>query len=248
MTDQRDQEKAWGLMEKAILASVEEQRRARRWRLFILLFVLVGYPVFLMTVANSAGDMKMKGPKSNLPHTAYVRVYGPIMDEAETNANAIVGGLRDAFENENAKAIVLGINSPGGSPVQAGYVFDEIFRLRAEYPDKKVYAVISELGASAAYYIAAAADEIYADKASLVGSIGVISASFGFDGALDKLGVERRVITAGENKAFLDPYQPLKESDKAFWEESLEVVHQQFIEQVKRGRGDRLLDEEIFSL
>lgn len=132
--------------------------------------------------------------------------------------------------------------------MHAGYVYDEIIRLRALHPNKKVYAVISDLGASAAYYIASAADEIYADKASLVGSIGVISASFGFTEAMQKLGIERRVIAAGENKAFMDPYQPLKDEDKAFWQQSLQLIHQQFIDRVKQGRGDRLHESEgVFS-
>ena len=149
-------------------------------------------------------------------------------------------GLRDAFEDTNTRGVILRINSPGGSPVQSGYVYDEIMRLKGLYPNVKVYAVISDIGASGAYYIAAAADEIYADKASLVGSIGVISSSFGFVDALDKLGVERRVFTSGENKAFLDPFSPLKKTDKAFWQNVLSVTHKQFIAQVKKGRGDRL--------
>src|SRR5690554_433567 len=144
--------------------------------------------------------------------------------------------------------VVLRINSPGGSPVQSGYVYDEIKRLREEYPDKKLYAVISDIGASGAYYIAAAADEIYANRASLVGSIGVVAGGFGFTGLMDKLGVDRRLYTAGENKAFLDPFSPEREGDVAFWQGVLENTHNQFVEAVKAGRGDRLADsEELFS-
>ena len=152
--------------------------------------------------------------------------------------------MRAAFKDSNTKGVILRINSPGGSPVQSGYVYDEIRRLRGEHPDVKVYAVISDLGASGAYYIASAADQIYADKASLVGSIGVTAASFGFVDTMEKLGVERRVYTSGEHKAFLDPFQPQKPEEAAFWKTVLETTHKQFIDSVKKGRGDRLKDAE----
>lgn len=240
------QTKEWQILEKVALESFKEQRRSRRWGIFfkILTFVYIFAAISLFMVGKDSVTHVGTGEA----HTALVKIQGPIMDQEEASANVIVGGLRAAFENEKSKAIILAINSPGGSPVHAGYVYDEIKRLRALYPEKKVYAVISDLGASAAYYIAAAADEIYADKASLVGSIGVISASFGFDQAMNKLGVERRVITSGENKAFLDPYQPLKQSDKEFWQASLDIIHKQFIAQVKNGRGDRLKEtDDLFS-
>ena len=240
--------KEWKILEKVALESFKEQKRARRWGIFfkLLTFVYLFVAVALIAPATKDGINKTKGASSE--HTALVKVHGPIMDQESASANIIVGGLRDAFENKKSKAIILSINSPGGSPVHAGYVYDEIVRLRKKYPEKKIYSVISDLGASAAYYIAAATDDIYADKASLVGSIGVISASFGFTGAMEKLGVERRVLSAGENKAFLDPYQPWKESDKAFWRQSLTIIHEQFIGQVRKGRGDRLKeDEETFS-
>ncbi len=244
-----DSSKEWALLEKVAMASALEQKRSRRWsmiRFFIIVLLALAYLGFIQTMAGSNAGSSVG--QSTEPHTAVVRINGIIMDEQEASAGAINQGLRDAFEAESSKAIVLAVNSPGGSPVHAGYVYDEIVRLKALYPDKKVYAVISDLGASAAYYIAAAADEIYADKASLVGSIGVISASFGFDQAMEKIGVERRVITAGENKAFLDPYQPWKDSEKAFWEQSLGVIHKQFIEQVQKGRGDKLIvTDETFS-
>ncbi|NRB41605.1 MAG: S49 family peptidase [Pseudomonadales bacterium] len=238
--------KEWQILEKVALESFKEQRRSRRWGIFFKLLTFIY--IFAAISLFVAGKDDIAGLGGDETHTALVRIHGPIMAEADASANMIVGGLRDAFENDNAKAVLLAINSPGGSPVHAGYVYDEIQRLKAIYPDKKVYAVISDLGASAAYYIAAAADEIYADKASLVGSIGVISASFGFDRVMDKMGVDRRVITAGANKAFLDPYQPAKESDKVFWQKSLEIIHQQFITQVKNGRGDRLKEsDDLFS-
>ena len=173
-----------------------------------------------------------------------------IMADELASADNVVSSLRAAFEDKKTKGVVLRINSPGGSPVQSGYIYDEIKRLRGLNPDVKVYAVISDLGASGAYYIASAADEIYADKASLVGSIGVTAATFGFVGAMDKVGVDRRVYTSGEHKAFLDPFQPQKPEETEFWQGVLETTHKQFIASVKSGRGDRLKVEqhpELFS-
>lgn len=246
---------AWQVLKEVALSSIEEKRRSRRWGIFFkfLIFIylfwllsLIMYVVFPGAKSDSS-SLRVSANKGE-EHTAVVLVHGPIMSDQDAAAGRIITSLNDAFEAENSKAIVLAINSPGGSAVHAGYVYDEIVRLRQLHPEKKVYAVISDLGASAAYYIAAAADEIYADKASLVGSIGVISASFGFTGAMEKIGVERRVFTSGDNKAFLDPYQPLKSEEKAFWDNTLGVVHQQFIEQVKKGRGDRLKDDpKLFS-
>lgn len=237
------QSREWQILEKVALESFREQKKARRWSIFFKLLTFVYLLGFVFILKPDAGNFSTEMHTKGSDHTAMVRLQGIIMEDESASANSVVTGLRAAFENKHSKAVMLVVNSPGGSPVQAGYVYDEIVRLRAEYPNKKVYAVIGDLGASAAYYIASAADEIYADKASLVGSIGVISASFGFTGAMDKLGIDRRVMTAGENKAFLDPYQPLKQEEKVFWEGSLAVIHAQFIEQVKKGRGDRLLDE-----
>ena len=240
--------KEWKILEKVALESFVEQRRARRWGIFFKLLTFVYFAVFLVIATQDTKTFSSDQLAKKDTHTALVRLHGAIMEEEDANANALAGGLRAAFKNENSKAIILAINSPGGSPVHAGYIYDEIVRLRAKYPEKKVYAVISDLGASAAYYIAAAADEIYADKASLVGSIGVISSGFGFTEAMEKLGIESRVITAGDNKAFLDPFQPLKEDERKFWEDSLAIIHAQFIDQVRKGRGDRLKeDDKIFS-
>lgn len=236
------QSKEWQILEKVALESFREQRRARRWGIFFKLLTFVYLIVAITLLMPEAGNFSSDMQSKTATHTAMVRMQGIIMEDEQASADAVVTGLRAAFENKHSKAVMLVINSPGGSPVQAGYVYDEIVRLRALHPDKKLYAVISDLGASAAYYIASAADQIYADKASLVGSIGVISASFGFTGAMEKLGIDRRVMTAGENKAFLDPYQPLKAEEKVFWENSLAIIHAQFIEQVKKGRGDRLKD------
>lgn len=242
------QPREWQLLEKIALESFREQKRARRWGIFFRLltfaYIAIAILLFMQDGENFTPDTMTKASG----HTALVRLHGPIMDGELANADDVAAGLRAAFKNDHAKAVIIAINSPGGSPVHAGYIYDEIVRLRGEYPDKKVYAVISEMGASAAYYIASAADEIYADKASLVGSIGVISSGFGFVDAMKKLGIERRVITAGTNKAFLDPFQPEKEDEKLFWKQSLSVIHAQFIEQVRKGRGDRLKeDEKIFS-
>lgn len=243
---QGGQEKEWRLIEKLLMASNREQRRARRWGIAFKLLTFIYLFALLFLLSPS---LQMDGPASiSGDHTALVDVQGVIAEGELAGADLIAKGLRDAFEHEKTKGIILRINSPGGTPVQAGYVYDEIKRLRVQHPDTKLYAVISDLGASGGYYIAAAADEIYADKASLVGSIGVISSSFGFTDAMERLGIERRVYTAGENKAFLDPFSPIKEKETEFWESVLKVTHQQFIDRVKQGRGDRLKDDpKLFS-
>lgn len=239
---------SWKLLEKTLLAGVQEQRRARRWGIFfkLLTFIYLFGALVLFSPALQFGSSK--GAEGS--HTAVINVRGMIADEEPASADNVVGALRAAFEDANTKGVVLRINSPGGSPVQSGYIYDEIRRLRGEYPTIKVYAVITDLGASGAYYIASAADEIYADKSSLVGSIGVTAATFGFVDTMEKLGVERRVYTAGEHKAFLDPFQPEKPEETQFWRGVLATTHQQFIDSVKRGRGDRLQEEqhpELFS-
>ncbi len=237
-TDTESEKREWKLIEKLVMGLGAEQRRSRRWGIFfksltfLYLFALLG--IF------AAGEWWSDGVAKSVPHTAVIDIKGTIADGEEANADALVGALRKAFDDKGTKAVLLRINSPGGSPVQAGYVYDEIVRLKSLHADIKVYSVIADLGASGGYYIAAAADEIYADKASLVGSIGVISSSFGFVDLLKKLGVERRVLAAGEHKAFLDPFQPLNESEAVFWKGVLNTTHMQFIEQVKKGRGDRL--------
>lgn len=231
-------DKSWKLLEKTLLAGVQEQRRARRWGIFfkaltfIYLFGALALFIPKLDLQQSAGVGK--------EHTALIEVRGMIMADEEASADNVVSSLRAAFEDPKTKGIVLRINSPGGSPVQSGYIYDEIKRLRGEYPDTKVYAVISDLGASGAYYIASAADQIYADKASLVGSIGVTAATFGFVGVMEKVGVDRRVYTSGEHKAFLDPFQPQKAEETQFWQGVLETTHKQFIDSVKKGRGERL--------
>ncbi|MGC8114375.1 signal peptide peptidase SppA [Metapseudomonas otitidis] len=231
-------DKSWRLLEKAVLAGVQEQRRARRWGIFFKLLTFL-YLFGALLMFSPLFDLQKTAARGET-YTALVEVRGMIADNEAASADNIVSSLRAAFEDPKTKGVVLRINSPGGSPVQSGYIYDEIRRLRGEHPDTKVYAVITDLGASGAYYIASAADEIYADKASLVGSIGVTAASFGFVDLMGKLGVERRVYTSGEHKAFLDPFQPQKDDETLFWQGVLDTTHRQFIESVKKGRGDRL--------
>ncbi|MFI8744112.1 signal peptide peptidase SppA [Pseudomonas sp. NPDC077186] len=233
--------KSWKLLEKALLSSVQEQRRSRRWGIF---FKLLTFLYLFVALALFVPMLDLKKASTAGAHTALIEIRGMIADQEAASADKVVGSLRAAFEDANTKGVILRINSPGGSPVQSGYIYDEIRRLRGEYPQTKVYAVISDLGASGAYYIASAADEIYADKASLVGSIGVTAAGFGFVGVMEKLGVDRRVYTSGEHKAFLDPFQPPKEEETQFWKSVLETTHRQFIDSVKQGRGERLKVEE----
>lgn len=233
-------------LEKLVGALTAEQRKSRRWGIFFkFLTFLYLFALLFMFRGPLMGGLDTTAVEA---HTAVVEVNGTIASDTHASADNLVGALRRAFEAENARAVVMRINSPGGSPVQAGYVYDEIVRLREQHPDKKVYAVISDIGASGAYYIAAAADEIYANRASLVGSIGVVSGGFGFTELMDKAGVERRLYTAGENKAFLDPFSPEEPGEVAFWNEVLEKTHEQFIEYVRKGRGERLADDErLFS-
>lgn len=228
------------LINKLAMGALTEQRRARRWGIFFKLVMVAYVVVFLVALLPSkdSGSLHVGGS-----HTALVEIQGTIASDTEANADAIVSALRDAFKDEGTKGIVLRINSPGGSPVQAGYVNDEIKRLKGIHPDIPVYAVIVDMCASGGYYIAAAADEIYANKASMVGSIGVVMSGFGFVDTMNKLGVERRLLTAGESKGFLDPFSPAKEADIKHVRTMLGNIHEQFINVVKEGRGDRLKDD-----
>lgn len=235
----------WDLLERVVMSSVEEQRRARRWGIF---FKLLTFAYLLGLVWMLFGDNGVETGSIAGEHTAMVTVSGEIADEADANADAIIAGLQAAFEAPRSKAVLLRINSPGGSPVQSAYVYDEIRRLRGLHKDKKVYAVITDMGASGAYYIAAAADQIYVNPGSLVGSIGVIMQGFGVEGLMQKLGVENRTLTAGEHKAILSPFEPMKPAEVAHVNNLLLAVHQQFIAAVKQGRGQRLKDDaQIFS-
>lgn len=234
------------VIERLATESLKEQRRARRWGIFFKLLGF-GYLAAVMLLAFGKGLFQWPGAETE-KHTAIIDVSGPIASGEPASADRIVAGVKAAFEDEGTAGIILRINSPGGSPVQAGRVFDEVRRLREEYADVPLYAVIEDLCASGGYYIAAAAEKIYADKGSLVGSIGVRSGGFGFVGTMDKLGVERRLITSGNNKAFLDPFSPLKVDEVAHMEILLEDIHEQFKSVVREGRGDVLSDDpDIFS-
>jgi protease IV len=235
-----EQDRSWYMLEKIIGESQTEQRNARRWGVFFkcLTFVyLIGALVLFSPIGQKGVGFSAL---SGADHTAIVKVQGVIAEDKEASANTVVTGLRNAFENKHTKAVLLVINSPGGSPVQANYIYDEIKRLRTKYPAIPLYAVIGDIGASGAYYIAAAADKIYASESSLVGSIGVTAAGFGFVETLNKLGVERRNYTSGAHKSFLDPFSPAKPEETAFWQQVLDQTHQQFIKKVRDGRGDRL--------
>ena len=239
------QEPGWerATLEKLAFAAIHEQKATRRWKTVVRLSWLAFF-IALVWLALHRGS----APSSvTTPHTAVVEIRGEIAEGADASAEFVNSALRAAFEDEGARAVVLLINSPGGSPVQAGMMNDEILRLKAKHK-KPVYAVVEETCASAAYYIAVAADQIYVDKASIVGSIGVLMDGFGFTGLMDKLGVERRLLTAGENKGFLDPFSNQSERQRAYAQTMLNQIHQQFITVVKNGRGDRLKETpEMFS-
>lgn len=231
-------------LEKLAFAALNEQKAARRWKNFVRLAWLAFFAALLwLWFSNS----KHGGDLSSSRHTAVVEIRGEIGPGAETTSDNVILAMRSAFEDNGSQAVVLLINSPGGSPVQAGIINDEIIRMKAKY-NKPVYAVVEEACASAAYYVAVSADQIFVDKASIVGSIGVLMDSFGFTGLMEKLGVERRLMTAGENKGFLDPFSPQTEKQRAYAQTMLDQIHKQFIDVVKKGRGSRLKETpEMFS-
>ena len=233
---------AWerATLERLATSWLGEQRTARRWRIFFRLawlLLITGIVVALFY----QGASRRADPTTT--HTAVVEIKGEIASGADASAEFVVASMRSAFEDEGSQAVVLLINSPGGSPVQAGMINDEIVRLKALHK-KPMYAVVEESCASAAYYIAAAADSIYVDKASIVGSIGVLMDGFGFTGTMEKLGVERRLLTAGSNKGMLDPFSPMSDKQKAYAQQMLGQIHQQFITVVRQGRGERLKENE----
>jgi protease-4 len=229
--------------EKLMLATLAEQRNARIWRTVRSLAWLLFFVFLMWALLHKGGTSSDKAG----PHTAVIEIKGEIASGGDASAEAVTAAMRAAFEDSGAQGIVLLINSPGGSPVQAGIIYDEIKRLKGKYK-KPVYAVVEESCASAAYYIAAATDRIFVDKASIVGSIGVLMDGFGFTGLMDKLGVERRLLTAGENKGFLDPFSPQTDKQRAYAQQMLDQIHRQFIDSVKAGRGKRLKESpELFS-
>ncbi|TMG88012.1 MAG: S49 family peptidase [Betaproteobacteria bacterium] len=233
------------VLEQLASEGLREQRLARRWGIFFKLLTLgLLFLAVLAALGTLAGSEKICLDKC----TGVVNIQGALETSSRASAENVIAGLQAAFKNKGTRGVVLRINSPGGSPVQAGEINDEIRRLRAKYPNTPIYAVVEEICASGAYYVAVATDRIYVDKASLIGSIGVILDGFGFVGTMDKLGIERRALTAGENKAFLDPFLPLSQTQKQYAQQMLDEVHQQFIAAVKEGRGDRLKDSrDIFS-
>jgi len=238
----------WLLLEKTLLASVEEQRRARRWSIFFKLLTF-GYILLLfLTLGRGCSGSKaptgMEGMDTSKPHLAVVDLQGVISNDDKANAYDINKALTKAFENKNAKAVALNINSPGGSPVQSDQIWLRMMELRKEHPDKKLYAVIGDIGASGAYYIASAADEIYVNPSSLVGSIGVIMPSYDIEGLMDKVGVKDRTITAGEYKDILSLSRPLTDYEEKHVKNVLANTHKHFINAVTEGRGNRLKNPE----
>lgn len=231
------------LIKDVIHSMQKEQRRERYFIYSIRLLRTIGFVVMMIVAAIIVQRSEMlpwETKKGKKPHAAILAIKGAIMPENANSADRVIPALQEAFKNEFAKSVIISINSPGGSAVQAGRIYDEILSLKKQYPEKPVYAVIDDIGASGGYYIAIAADEIYANRASLVGSIGVIASSFGFVDVMEKIGVERRTFTAGENKNFMDPFSPLSAGAKIFWDDILGQIHQQFIVRVKENRGDKL--------
>lgn len=234
-----------GVLEKLAMSAIQEQRRARHWSIFfkVLTFGYLCILLFLFMGWIGKSELPLSGK-----HTALVDMHGVIAAESAANADSIMTSLQDAFKDSHTQGVILRMDSPGGSPVQSGYINDEIHRLRAKYPKIPLYVVIEDICASGCYYVAAAADKIFVNKASLIGSIGVLMDSFGFTGTMDKLGVERRLMTAGENKGFMDPFSPVNAVQQEHAKNMLAEIHQQFIEVVKQGRGKRLKESpDIFS-
>ena len=232
-------------LEKVALAAIQEQRRARHWSVFfkLLLFIYLFAVLFI-----GMGWVGKKDGNSSGKHTALVELRGVIGPDSAASADNVIAGLQDAFKDKGTQGVILRINSPGGSPVQAGHIYDEIQRLRLKYPNILIYAVVEDICASGGYYVAAAANQIYVDKGSIVGSIGVLMDGFGFTGLMDKLGIDRRLLAAGENKGFLDPFSPVKDSQVEYAEGMLDEIHRQFISVVREGRKGRLKETpELFS-
>ena len=240
-TETDSEEWSRDVINRLAFAAVNEQRRTRRWNIFfkvlLALYLLALLILYMPTDWDNLGKVSEK-------HTALVDLNGVISDSTEASADTVIKGLRNAFEDENSAGIILRANSPGGSPVQSGYIYKEIKRLRELHPDIPLYAVVTDVCASGCYYVVSAADEIYVDEASIIGSIGVRMDSFGFVDTMKKLGVERRLYTAGESKGFLDPFMPQKSADVEHVKLLLDSIHAQFISAVQQGRGDRLHDND----
>jgi protease-4 len=233
-----------GVLERLAFATLDEQRRRRRWGIFFK--SLLGLYLLAILLLSQSGGWGEKNLASR--YTALVDLDGVIEANGDADADTVISGLRAAFESKATVGVILRTNSPGGSPVQASYIYDEIQRLREKYPDTPLYAVVGDICASGCYYVVAAADQIYANPASIVGSIGVLMDGFGFVDGMKKLGIERRLMTAGENKGMLDPFSPLDPKARAHTQKMLNEIHQQFIDAVREGRGDSLKnDKDLFS-
>lgn len=247
--DEKQMKKYEAIVEKLSFAAINEQRRARRWKIFFTFLIFLYLTPFLL-LSLELNDIKILNTddESSGKHTALVTLEGVISAGDEANADTIIEGLNDAFDNDNTKGVILSINSPGGSPVQSAYIYDEMLRLRKENPEIPLHVVVTDMAASGGYFIAAAAENIYVNKSSIVGSIGVRMDGFGFVGLIEKMGIERRLLTAGENKGLLDPFLPENNSQKAHLTEMLGEVHGHFKQAVLDGRGDRLkVSDDLFS-
>ncbi|MFN3544921.1 MAG: S49 family peptidase [Thiobacillus sp.] len=232
------------VLEKLAMAAVQEQRRSRHWS---ILFKTLGFIYLFVLLFVASGWFRSDGVALPKAHTALVDLQGVIASD-QVSADIVIGSLQSAFEDKKTQGVILRINSPGGSPVHAGQIYDEIKRLRAKYPNIPLYAVVDDICASGGYYVAVGADKIFVDKASIVGSIGVLMDGFGFTKTMEKLGVERRLLTAGENKGFLDPFSPVDPEQQAYAKQMLSEIHGQFVAVVREGRGDRLKETpETFS-
>jgi len=247
VTGRDKQEQA--VVDRLVFAALREQTRARRWRIGVMLFFIIYLTVVTVVgFSRSSGGFTIGGKADGEKHTAVVKLSGVIASGESGGSETIIAGLEAAFEHEDTAAIVLEINSPGGSPVQAAYIYDEIQRLKQEHESIPVHAVVVDIAASGGYFVAAAADRIYVNQSSLVGSIGVRMDAFGFVDLMKKVGVERRLLTAGENKGLFDPFLPEQAEQKAHLQSMLDEVHAHFIDAVKKGRGDRLVETEgVFS-
>ncbi|MCX7180199.1 MAG: S49 family peptidase [Proteobacteria bacterium] len=234
------------ILERIALDGLVEQRRARRWGIFFKLLGFAYLGVVLAVVLDWGGSADKLSDGSK--HTALVQLTGVIQAKGDASAERVMAALQSAFEDKGTQGVILRINSPGGSPVQSGMINDEIGRLRTKFPNVPFYVVVEDICASGGYYVAAAADKIFVDKASIVGSIGVLMDGFGFTGSMEKLGVERRLLTAGQNKGFLDPFSPQDANHKEHAQQMLSEIHKQFVEVVRKGRGKRLKETpEMFS-
>lgn len=236
------------LLERLAFASLTEQRRARRWSIFFRLFFGTLLVILVVTFGSAVISLNQMGRGFAAHYTGLVDLDGTIAADSQASADNIIAGLRSAFEDSATVGVIVRANSPGGSPVQSGYIYDEIKRLRAKYPKKPLYGVVTDVCASGCYYALAAADKIYVDRASVVGSIGVLMNGFGFVETLKKLGVERRLLTAGEHKGILDPFSPMSSFDRQYAQKMLDRIHRQFIERVRAGRGQHLKEtKDMFS-